>query len=237
MRDESSDKIWKHRVTIPCKWSFVVLFMKSTWKPTKTTDSTQISHLDLAFHRVQREGQLGISYMYAHICFVFCIIWFHYGFHKIQHNFTKTKMISWDVKWFHEIQLDFTKSNKISLNPQEFTGLHKIQMDLMKVIRISLKSTEFHRISLNPTGFHKFSLNQTQVHVKSTRFHYGFHEHFIKSNRISHNIVKSNTILLKAIGFHETQRIQSISWNPTRFTKSNRISQDFLKSTEFNTIS
>ena len=106
----------------------VALFMKSTWKPTKTTDSTQISHFDLVFHRVQREGQLGISYilvvfggacmciwcMYAHICFIFCIIWFHYGFHEIQHNFTKTKMISWDVKWFHEIQLDFTKSNKIS---------------------------------------------------------------------------------------------------------------------------
>ena len=55
----------------------------------QTADSTQISHLDLVFHRVQREGQLGISYilvvfggahvfggacmcmwcMYGHICF------------------------------------------------------------------------------------------------------------------------------------------------------------------------
>ena len=39
---------------------------------------------------------------------------FLYGFHEIQHNFTKTKMISWDFKWLHEIQLDFIKINKIS---------------------------------------------------------------------------------------------------------------------------
>ena len=98
------------------------------WKATKTADSTQISHYDLVFHRVQREGQLGISYilvvfggacmciwcMNPYICFIFCIIWFHYGFHEIQHNFTETKMILWDFKWLHEIQLDFTKSNKIS---------------------------------------------------------------------------------------------------------------------------
>ena len=32
-------------------------------KSTKTANSTQISHLDLVFHRVQREGQLGISYI------------------------------------------------------------------------------------------------------------------------------------------------------------------------------
>ena len=86
----------KHRVTIPCKWSFVellmksgafhwkalcfslksiALFMKNTWKATKTTDSTQISHFDLVFHRVQREGQLGRSYILmvfggAHVCLV-----------------------------------------------------------------------------------------------------------------------------------------------------------------------
>ena len=38
-----------------------VLFMKSTSKATKTADLTQISHFDLVCHRVQREGQLGIS--------------------------------------------------------------------------------------------------------------------------------------------------------------------------------
>ena len=50
-----------------------MLFMKSTWKATKTADSTQISHFDLVFHRDQREGQLGISYILvvfgcAHVC-------------------------------------------------------------------------------------------------------------------------------------------------------------------------
>ena len=58
------------------------------WKVTKTADSTQISHYDLVFHRVQsREGQLGISYilvvfggacmciwcMNAHIC-LHCVL-------------------------------------------------------------------------------------------------------------------------------------------------------------------
>ena len=58
--------------------------------------------------------------------------------------------------------------------------------------------------------------------------------YFIKSNRISHNIMKSNTILLKFMkprefkGFHEIQQ---------DFTKSNRIPQDFMKSAAFNTIS
>ena len=50
---------WPALVCFHEKWHF---FMKSTWKATKTSDSTQISHFDLVFHRVQREGQLGISY-------------------------------------------------------------------------------------------------------------------------------------------------------------------------------
>ena len=32
--------------------------------------------------------------MYVHMYLVFCIIQFHCGFHEIQQNFTKTKMIS-----------------------------------------------------------------------------------------------------------------------------------------------
>ena len=38
-------------------------FCEKHCKATKTADSTQISHFDLVFHRVQREGQLGISYI------------------------------------------------------------------------------------------------------------------------------------------------------------------------------
>ena len=48
------------------------LSMKSTWKATKTADSTQISHYDLVFCRVQREGQLDIFYILVvyvvHVC-------------------------------------------------------------------------------------------------------------------------------------------------------------------------
>ena len=47
---------WKALWFSPEKW-------KAQWKAPKTAGSTQISHLDLVFHRVQREGQLGISYI------------------------------------------------------------------------------------------------------------------------------------------------------------------------------
>ena len=117
------------------------------------------------------------------------------------------------VTWFHKIH--------------EFTGLHKTQKDFMKFIRISLKSTEFHRISLNPIGLHKFSWNPTQVHVKSINFIMDFMIYFNKPNRISYNIMKSNTFSLKAIGFHGTQ-------NSKYFMKSNRI---LLKATQFHRIS
>ena len=61
---------------------------KAHEKQQKTADSTQISHFVLVLHRVQREGQLGISYilvillvcgtcfckwyMYTHILTWFC---------------------------------------------------------------------------------------------------------------------------------------------------------------------
>ena len=114
----------------------------------------------------------------------------------------KSNTILLKPKWFYEISNDFMKSN---WNLQRVTRFHKINrslQDFMKFIRISLKSTEFYRISLNPTGFYKFSWNPTQVHMKSIRFYdIYFMIYFIKSKRISHNM-KSNTILLKAIGYH-----------------------------------
>ena len=51
------------------------LFVKSTWKATKTADSTQLSHLDLVFQRVQWEGQLGIYLNFGSVwwcTYVFC---------------------------------------------------------------------------------------------------------------------------------------------------------------------
>ena len=104
---------WKYKIYLaglpsvlyerPSQNESIALFMKSTWKATKTTDSTQISHFDLVFHRIQREGQLGSSYILMvfggahvclvvhvcvygacmHTCLVFCIIPFHHGFHKM----------------------------------------------------------------------------------------------------------------------------------------------------------
>ena len=48
---------------------------KQHWKATKTADSTQISHLDLVFHRVQREGQLCMFWwcLVVHMCVCWCM--------------------------------------------------------------------------------------------------------------------------------------------------------------------
>ena len=58
---------WKALWFSPEKW-------KAQWKAPKTAGSTQISHLDLVFHRVQREGQLGNLifwwYLVVHMCLV-----------------------------------------------------------------------------------------------------------------------------------------------------------------------
>ena len=95
---------WAGFVSFHEKWHFLYeKYMKSTWKQlkrtwktTKTADSTQISHFDLVFHRVQRKGQLSISYilvvfgsvngacmckwyMYTHI-----LIWFYWFSWKVR---------------------------------------------------------------------------------------------------------------------------------------------------------
>ena len=191
--------------------------MKSTWKATKTTDSTQISHFDLVFCRVQREGQLGRSYILmvfggAHVCWLVhvCVygacmhthVWSFVLYNFIM-DFIKSNTILLKPKWFHFMRFQMT-----SWNPTGFYRVirfHKIHGSLQDYIKsrriswnsswISLKFTEFHRISLNAIGFHKFSWNPTQVHVKSTRFYYGL----------------SWYISLHPTGFH------TISWNPTQF--------------------
>ena len=40
-------------------------FRERCMKATQTAASTQISHFDLVFHKVQREGQLGIILIFA----------------------------------------------------------------------------------------------------------------------------------------------------------------------------
>ena len=81
-------------------------------KATKTADSTQISHYDLVFHRVQREGQLDISYILvvfggAHVCLVVhvCV----YG--ACMHTYV------WSFVLYNFI-MDFMKSNTILLKPK-----------------------------------------------------------------------------------------------------------------------
>ena len=60
---ENLQSLWK-----PEKW-------KAHWKATKTADSTQMSHFDLVFHRIQREGQLCISYVLVVFGGDMCIWW------------------------------------------------------------------------------------------------------------------------------------------------------------------
>ena len=76
--------------------------LKRTWKTTKTADSTQISHFDMVFHRVQREGQLSISYilvvfggvngacMFKWYMYTHKLIWFCWFSWKVMLFFMKT---------------------------------------------------------------------------------------------------------------------------------------------------
>ena len=50
---------------------------KQHWKATKTADSTQISHLDLVFHRVQREDQLCMFWwcLVVHMCLLVHVVY------------------------------------------------------------------------------------------------------------------------------------------------------------------
>ena len=139
---------------------FYGFHMKSTW-----------------FHMKDQEKVKNVTW-------INCSYWFQVDFIT---DFIKSNTILLKPKWFHFMRFsnDFMKSNWILQRVTRFHRIHrslqdyiKLQKDFMKFIRISLKSTEFHRISLNTIGFHKFSWNPTQVHVKSTRFHYEFHDIF-----------------------------------------------------------
>ena len=57
-------------------------------------------------------------------------------------------------------------------------------------------------------------------------------EGFIKYSRISHDFIKSNTILLKATGFHEIQSFQKILLNPLNPTGFHWNQQYFMKFTD-----
>ena len=146
-------------LSLCCSVKSVALFMKSTWKATKTTDSTQISHFDLVFHRVQRECQLGRSYILmvfggAHACLVvykcvygacmYTYVWSFVLYNFIM-DFIKCNTILLKPKWFHFMGFQTT-----SWNPTGFyrvTRFHKIHRSLQDY----LKSRS---ISWNLSGFH-----------------------------------------------------------------------------------
>ena len=82
--------------------------LKSTWKTTKTVDSIQISDFDLVFHRVQREGQLGISYIlvvFGGSCGACMCKWYMYT-----HILTWFCLFSWKVALFVWKVVFFMKS-------------------------------------------------------------------------------------------------------------------------------
>ena len=165
--------ISKHRVTIPCKWSFVALLMKSgafqwkalrfSWKAPEKLQKPLIQHrsliFDLVFHRVQREGQLGRSYILmvfggAHACLVvhICVygacmhtyVWSFVLYNFIM-DFIKCNTILLKPKWFH-----FMRFQTTSWNPTGFyrvTGFHKIHRSLQDYIKS-------RSISWNLRGFH-----------------------------------------------------------------------------------
>ena len=146
------------------------------------------------------------------------------GFHETQ----RIQSISWNfTTWNQQILLKATEFHRISWNQQNLTQFHKIQFHNFML----------HPILLKPKLFHE---SNRILHLIKSRDFKGFQEiqqDFTKNSRISHNIMRSNTILLRAIAFYETQGTQSFNEIQQYFTKSNRISQDFMQSTEFNTIS
>ena len=132
--------------------------LKSTWKATKIANSTQISHFDLVFYRIQMKDQLGITYILvifggAHVCLVVhvcvygtCIHTYAWSFvlHDFIMDFMKSNTILLKPKWFYEISNDLMKSNWIL---QRVTRFHKIHMSLQDYIKsrgISWNLWRFH---------------------------------------------------------------------------------------------
>ena len=117
--------MYTHILTWFCWFSWkVVLFvqkpalsMKSTWKATKTADSTQISHYDLVFCRVQKEGQLDISYIlvvFGGVCGSCMFKWYMYT-----HTLTWFCWFSWKVVLFIWKLVLFVKSTWKALETEK----------------------------------------------------------------------------------------------------------------------
>ena len=91
--------------------------LKSTWKATRTADSTHISYYDLVFCRVQREGQLDISYIlvvFGGVCGACMFKWYMYT-----HILTWFCWFSWKVVLFMWKLVLFVKSTWKALKTEK----------------------------------------------------------------------------------------------------------------------
>ena len=129
----------------------VVLFTEKCctfhWKATKTADSTRISHYDLVFQRVQREGQL-ITQWFIIFNILFC--------QQIQHSMAPshtriiiTSKMSKDIWSFVYIYIykrpilgDNPKPHKILLKSSAFQHFSWSYTFYWKVLHFSLKSNK-----------------------------------------------------------------------------------------------
>ena len=140
--------IWKVALFMKSTWK-CAFHVKSAWKATKTADSTQISHFDLVFHRVQREGQLGIYLNFlvvfggAHMCLVMHVvhmcacgacmcIWYIYA-----------HMCVWWCMYVYMLYMYATVIGD-ACGAHVFHVLFTFQVFFMKSITFHMKSTTFH---------------------------------------------------------------------------------------------
>ena len=116
-------------------------YMKSTWKTTKTADSTQVSHFDLVFHRVQREGQLGISYillLFGGACGACVCKWCMY-----------THILTPDFVGFHETLATFCMKPVVFFMKSMWKALKSIwkSTETADSTQVSYFDLVFHRVN------------------------------------------------------------------------------------------
>ena len=176
--------------TIAVFMKTIAVFVKSTCKvkSTKTADSTQISHFDLVFHRIQREGQLCISLFWwclvvhacvygAHICtfncacmwcmYVHVVICTHLVVHVCAYG---ACMCTWCIYEKH------LKSEKHMKSTPEKWKIHK------KHLKSNWKLTRTKKAHLKSENTWKAHL-KSEKHMKSTLQKWKVHEKHLKSEK------------------------------------------------------
>ena len=165
--------MYTHILTWFCLFSWkVALFMKSTWKPlkstwkaTRTADSTHISYYDLVFCRVQREGQLDISYIlvvFGGVCSACMFKWYMYT-----HILTWFCWFSWKVVLFMWKLVLLVKSTwKVKSTPEKWEAPEKWKAH-EKHMMIEKKTHEKHTWKVKASK--KWKAHEKLKHMKNTR--------------------------------------------------------------------